>query len=198
MATDTQSLILVIDGELQKGTEFSLALGEVRELCSAIESVHDKDTCELARIVIAKARERVKEITALAEPERLRLQRALNELRTQRDKMIGEFEALIAPIDRQQREWTIAEQDAARAEQEKLNKGQRAENRVVVKPDTPSVSGARFVPHYDYEVADAKKIKRDYLVPNAVKIREEIRKAAKAGNPKYAEKVVGGIRVTVS
>ena len=196
MATETQALIRVIDGKIEAASEFQLALAELRRDVQAIEAVKDQDSYALAREVVARGRNKIKEIEAAAEPERIRLQNALNELRAQRNKLTALFETEIAALDTQSRQWNIGEQEAAAKEQAELNKGQRAENRVTVKPSIPSAPpSGRVIIHFDYEVTDFSKIKREFLIDNPQKIREQARKDR---DPRKTEKTVGGIRVTRS
>jgi len=193
MATETQALIRVIDGKIEQAGEFQLALAELRRDVQAIEAVKDQDSYALAREVVARGRNKIKEIEAAAEPERIRLQNALSDLRSQRAKLTAQFEEVIAAIDKQSREWNLAEQDAARKEQEQLNKGQRAENRVTVKPSIPSAPpSGRVIVHYEVEVVNVSKVKRAFMMPNLVKMREQARDDK---DPKATEKKIGGVRV---
>lgn len=128
---------------------------------------------------------------AAAEPERLRLQAALDELRDQRNKIVALITSQFSRLDGEARAWNINERNAAQAEQDKINKGKRIENRVQVSPNLPSVPGQRVVPHYRYEVVDVTKIKREFMKPDDVKIGQKLRTDK---DIKKSEREIGGIR----
>ena len=197
MATTDTALIRVINGKIEQAGEFQLALAEIKRDVEAIEAVCDQPSYALAREVVARARVKIKEIEAAAEPERLRLQNALNELRSQRNKLTALFETEIAAIDKQSREWNLnIESAAAKAEQDRYNKGKRAEDRITVKPNIPAAPpSGRVIAHYEVEVVNISKVNRAFLMPNFVKMREQARDDK---DPKATERKIGGVRVTRS
>jgi len=162
MSTTETALIRVVEGQIVAADELRLTLDDLKTRAQGIV-VHDNPSCERALEVVKSGKEAIKQITAIAEPERLRLDTALKELRFQRDKLIQPFSEVITPLEKQARDYRIAEQEAARAEQAKLNKGKAAEDRVEVKPDVPNVPGVRFQTRYKAEVVNEEELVEAFL-----------------------------------
>jgi len=190
-ATGT-ALIRVTEGQIVAGEEFRMAVESLAQRAAALCTVKDLPSYQSGLEIVSSGRRDAKAIEALAEPERLRLAAALADLRAQRDKIIAEIEAVVGPIEDACRKWRLAEQEAAAREEARLNKGKRPEARVEVKPNTPPVPGARLVTRYRVEVVNARKVKREWLVPDLARIAE---KARHDKDPALTEREVGGIRV---
>lgn len=192
MNTTELALVVVQEGRLVAGREFSLALESLKGLCEGLV-VADASSCQQARELVKKGRDDIKAIEAAAEPERLRIRKALDDLLAARNKMQQQFSAIIDPLDRKVRDWAIAEQEAAAKEEAKLNKGKRAEDRVEVKPNLTPVPGTRLVIRYKVEVINESKVKREWMTPNLPAIGK---KAREDQDPELTMREVGGIRVT--
>ena len=132
MSTAEQAIIKVVDGQIVAGAEFQLALNDLRDAAAAI-IVADKSSCTSGKELVKRGRDDIKAITAAAEPERLRLQKALKALRGQRDKMIAEFSAFIDPLDRKCRDYDIAEKEATERERRRLQAEAEAKQRAVAE-----------------------------------------------------------------
>ena len=198
MATEAQAIIKVVEGRIVPGTEFALALDDIRAQAKALKLVEgmippqDRDTCEEAKRVVKRGNDLINAIFAAAEPERLRLQGMLDALRDKRAMLVAQFANITGPLDTEVRAWSIREQEAAKKEQDKINKGKRAEDRIIVKPNVPAVSGTRFVVHYRADVVNVSKVKREWMMPDLVSINAEARKDK---DPQKTEAKVGGIKV---
>lgn len=186
-------IIRVVEGKIVVSNELQIFISELTRQTQAIV-VHDQETYAEAIEVCKKKDDAVKVVMAAAEPERLALRSRLEQLLADRNKVVEQITSVTAQIEKNAREWNIGEREAARKEQEKMNKGQRPENRVVVQPNLPSVPGKRIIMHYRYEVTDISKMKREYMRDNEVKINEKLRKDA---NIKKSEKEIGGIKARV-
>jgi hypothetical protein len=191
MSSTAIELVKIEEGRLVVGAEFSLALENLKKLCQGL-TVTDRDTCEQARHLVKQSSDTVKAIFAAAEPERIRLRAALDELLGQRDRMAAQFTSVTDWLDKEARKWAIQEQEAAKAEQDRLNKGKRAEQRVEVKPNVPTVPGTRLVIKYRCDVLDVSKVKREWMTPDIQAIQAEARKDQ---DPAKTEKKVGGVRI---
>jgi hypothetical protein len=66
--------------------------------------------------------------------------------------------------------------------------------RVIVKPSIPSTGAARIVAHYRSKVTDAKKVKRQFLIPDEKAINA---KARKDQDVQKTMREVGGVLVWV-
>jgi pyruvate/2-oxoglutarate dehydrogenase complex dihydrolipoamide acyltransferase (E2) component len=115
------ALIRVVDGEIQTGNEFALAIQNLTRAASALEVVKDRETCGLALEVVSRGKADIKSIMALAEPERVRLDKLKKDLLADRDQIVAQIEAVISPIERQARDWNILERQRAEAEERRLN-----------------------------------------------------------------------------
>ena len=162
----TTAIIKVTEGQLVAGEEYRLALEDMRKRAAALAKVKDVESYGRGLEIVSRGRSDVKQITALYEVERLRLSAPLEELRKQYKALIAEIEAVVGPVERDCSRWRIAEQDAAKREQEKLNKGKRAADRVEVKPNLNSVPGARLVTKYRVEIPNERKLK-EWLMRHA-------------------------------
>lgn len=121
MATTEQAIIRVVDGQVETGNEFALAIRELERSAGALVRVTDKDSCANALAVVSKGKADIKAITALAEPERIRLQKAKEDLLAQRDRIIGQIEVVISPLEREARDWNNLERQRAEAEERRKN-----------------------------------------------------------------------------
>jgi hypothetical protein len=186
-------IIKVVEGQLVVGHELNQLIVHLASEASAIV-VHDADTYSDALEVCKKSLDAQKMVMAAAEPRRLELRRQLDELLKQRDAIIVRLQSVVSQKEKEARDWNFAERKAAADEQAKINKGQRAENRVSVAPNIPAVPGKRIIPHYRYKVLDLAKVKREYLIDNATKINEKLRKDA---NIQKSEKEIGGVKVWI-
>lgn len=193
MSTTETALVKVEEGKIVAGQELHLLLGELAGSAEHLV-VHDKATCEEALELAKRKDDAIKFVMAAAEPERLRLRSALEKLLGERDKIVAALQSTVNRPELEARAWNIKERQDAKAEQDKLNKGQRAENRVEVKPNLPSVPGKRIVLHYRCEVLDASKVKRDWMVPDVQAIE---RQARDDKDPAKTEKAVGGVRIRI-
>ena len=193
MSTTETALVKVEEGKIVAGQELHLLLGELAGSAEHLV-VHDKATCEEALELAKRKDDAIKFVMAAAEPERLRLRSALEKLLGERDKIVAALQSTVNRLELEARAWNIKERQDAKAEQDKLNKGQRAENRVEVKPNLPSVPGKRIVLHYRCEVLDASKVKRDWMVPDVQAIE---RQARDDKDPAKTEKAVGGVRIRI-
>lgn len=193
MSTTETALVKVEEGKIVAGQELHLLLGELAGSAEHLV-VHDKATCEEALELAKRKDDAIKFVMAAAEPERLRLRSALEKLLGERDKIVAALQSTVNRLELEARAWNIKERQDAKAEQDKLNKGQRAENRVEVKPNLPSVPGKRIVLHYRCEVLDASKVKRDWMVPDVQAIE---RQACDDKDPAKTEKAVGGVRIRI-
>jgi hypothetical protein len=199
--TRFEDIIRVQEGTIVEGAEFRLALDNLRELAKGLV-VTDQASATEAKEIVKKCTDITNQITAIAEPERLRRKGLLSEWTNMRDKMIAEFTSISSPLDTAVRKFNLAEQDGARAEQTKLNKGKRAEDRVVVQPNIARVPGTRFQPRYRAEIVDVSKIRRDWLLDALTRDpgRAWLKTAAEAQarqdkDPATTEKKIGGVRV---
>jgi hypothetical protein len=192
MATTESAIIKVIDGQLVIGQEFQLALTDLKSKVDALRPVTDQQTYEEAMVVVRQSEQECKMIMVLAEPELAMLRGRLEKLRDQRNVLMAQFSGLTANFEQQARTWNFNERQAALAEQKDLNHGQRAENRVIVKPNIPAVAGTRIVAKYRADILDASKVKRAYLVPDVKAIEK---KARDDKDPAKTEKEVGGVRI---
>jgi flagellar biosynthesis GTPase FlhF len=122
------ALIVVTNGEIQKGQEFQIALKTLRDRAEGLV-VRDKNTCEEAKGIIKDGKDAMRSIEALAEPERIRLQNALTELRSQRDKLAGMFGVIVEDADRKRKAWEAEERRKAEEEQRRINE----ENRIAAQ-----------------------------------------------------------------
>lgn len=193
MSTTETALVKVEEGKIVAGQELHLLLGELAGSAEHLV-VHDKATCEEALELAKRKDDAIKFVMAAAEPERLRLRSALEKLLGERDKIVAALQSTVNRPELEARAWNIKERQDAKAEQDKLNKGQRTENRVEVKPNLPSVPGKRIVLHYRCEVLDASKVKRDWMVPDVQAIE---RQARDDKDPAKTEKAVGGVRIRI-
>ena len=184
--------VTVVDGQLVVGQELQLALGTLRQRAEGLV-VSSKETSTEAKQIAKDGRDDINLVIAAAEPERLRRKRELDSWVADRDKIVAEFATVIDPLTKAAREYDIAEVNAAQAEQADLNHGQRAENRVSVKPNVEAVAGTRFVPKYRCTVLNAAKVARKWLTPDIKAIEGQARKDK---NPAQTEKAVGGVRIT--
>lgn len=192
MSTAETAIIRIENGQIVAGTEFQLVLATIRERAEGLV-VHDTQTSTEAKQLVQKTKDEVKAITAAAEPRRLYLKRQLDEFVAKRDLMIAQFTDITDPLAKAAREYDIAEVNNAQAEQADLNHGQRAENRVSVKPNVEAVTGTRFVPKYRAEILDASKIKREWMSPDIPRMEAEARKDK---NPAVTQKKIGaGVRI---
>lgn len=189
--SEAQELIRVTDGHVVAGTELLLAIESLRERASNLAPIQDQHTYAEAMEIVAKGKQEIKAVEVLAEPELAALRNRANELRGQRDKITGQITDIIGPIEKQAREWNLREREAAAAEQAKLNKGKRAEDRVHVEPSIPTVPGVQVRAKYRFEVVDISKMKREFLCPDEVKINAKLREEK---NPEKSAKEIGGIR----
>jgi hypothetical protein len=164
--------------------------------------------------VCKRGSDAIKFVLAAAEPERMRLQRAKDELIAKRDRIIATITTAYDGLERNARQWNLNEKAAAQREQDRINaanraaaeqfnKGKRQEKRIPmptpvhVAPSIPTVPGKRMVDHYRFEVLDAKKIKKEFFAIDDVKIGAKCRSDK---NPKKSEQEIGpdgGIRVWV-
>jgi hypothetical protein len=192
MATAENAIIRVIEGDFVVGQEYQLALNDLRSKAQEIVAVSDQHSYEEAMAVVRQGQLEMKTIAAGCEPTLIALRRRLEELRGQRDAFVGQFQEAIASVEKQAREWNIAERNAALAEQKDLNKGQRAENRVTVAPSIPSVAGTRVIVRYRAELVDISKVKRAFMTWDEKAILAEARKDK---DPDVTEKKVGGVRI---
>lgn len=187
----SQSIIHIVDGQLMLGNELRLALAQLRKDAEGF-IVHDSATCAEARQIAKRASDEIKQIIAACEPERLHRKKILQDWVDARDLLMAEFSAVGYPLEKAAREYNIAEVNAAQAEQQKLNKGQRAEHRVTVKPDIQTVSGTRFVVKYRCQVLNKSKIKREWMMPDIQRIEAEARSDK---DPAKTEAKVGGVKI---
>jgi hypothetical protein len=189
-----KDIVQVIDGQLVRGHEFALALAEIQRVAKLIlrGGITDQQSCEEGMRLCKRVKDEMNAIIAAAEPERLRLQRLQEDLRTQVQEMCAEFWTPVDAIDKQTRDWNLAEQDKTAAEQKKANKGKRAENRIEVKANVPKIPGTRFVPHYRWKLLEFSKVDRTFLMCDTKKISKQARDDQ---DPEKTERKVGGIKV---
>ena len=190
--TQIVPLVQITEGQLVPSSEFHLALDDLKNKAAMLAPVTDQTTYAEALEVVKQANQEIKTIEAMAEPELIVLRRRLEELRGQRDKLAGEFTQIVAPIEKQARDWHIGENNATKTEEKDLNYGKRTVDRVHVKPNIPSVPGVRIIVKYRCEVLDKNKVKRVWMSPDIKAIEARARKDQ---DPEKTEKEVGGIRI---
>lgn len=161
--SESQALIQVVNGELVQGTQYQIALADLAERVQLISHVDDAHSYAEAVELISKAKDYAKAIEAHAEPERIRLQGELSELRAQRDKMATAFTDVTKPLFTMAMQWKESERKAAQLEQDTLNKKRNGQEPVRVAPNIPTVPGARAHVNYSAVVVDEDKLISAYI-----------------------------------
>jgi hypothetical protein len=170
-------LIKVIDGKFVIQDEFKLAKLNLQELAAKITEVTNPDQYIEAMSLVAKGKADVRLIEALAEPEILAARNRLEQLRHDRDAVLFEIWGVVSPVEAMARKWNLhVERPAAKAEEKEINKGVKPTERVIVKPSIPSTGASRIVAHYRSKVIDAKKVKKQFLIPDEKAINAKARK----------------------
>jgi chromosome segregation ATPase len=209
-ATDTTALIHVTDGQIVAGPELEFAIKDLTARAELVKAVSDQESYAEALEICADGEADVKMIRAAAEPERLRLQRILDELRDQRNVVIKQIEDITSPLNRMARDWNINRERAeAKAEEDRVNRGKKPEQRVHVQPNIPTVPGKRIVLHYRAEVLNPsallnayvgargprKEFLRQFVTVDQQAIQKVFREEIK--DPKEAAKVIPGVKFTI-
>jgi hypothetical protein len=255
--TSSTALIQVVEGQIVEGAALKLELAVLQERAANLV-VHDSATCEEAKRIVKAGKDAMKSIEALAEPERIRLNNALVELRAQRDKLAGTFGVIVEDADRKRKAWEAEERRKAEEEQRRINEEARiaaekraaeeraereriaAEDRkkrekeaeaarkageiskreaerqkkeaaeaearekaraaeeakktaesapqVTVKPNIPTVAGVKSQLYWKFEIVDASKLPREFLMADEVKIGQYVRREKEKAN-------IPGVRV---
>lgn len=161
--SESQALIVVTEGKLVEGVQYQIALADLAERAKLITRVDSANMYAEAVEICARAKSYMKSIEASAEPERLRLQGELADLRTKRDLLTKGFDIVKEPLERMAAAWKAAERKSAQLEQDTLNKKRNGQEPVRVAPNIPAVPGARAHVNYSAEVVDADKILQAYV-----------------------------------
>ena len=240
------ALIQVVEGQIVESNALRLELTALQERAANLV-VHDPATCEEAKRIVKAGKDAMKSIEALAEPERIRLNNALVELRAQRDKLAGTFGVIVEDADRKRKAWEAEERRKAQLEEDRKNEELRrqqkekadadlreanriaAENKekrvaeingllrsgqigkreaarllkeaeaneeadkanaaaaaeelknappppVKVKPNIPTVAGVKSQLYWKFEIVDASKLPREFLMADEVKIGQYVRR----------------------
>lgn len=209
MSTDAISIVKVIDGQIVQGEELHIFLSELSKQAKGIV-VSDQTTYSDALEICKRAGDACKQVMLAAEPERLELRRRLDELLSQRDKVIVAIQSQVAQLEQTARTWNLNEKAAAKREQDRINEearkaaekanfGKRAANRVEpvvvnVAPNIPTVPGKRIIERYRFELLDLSKVKREFLCLNETKVNMKLRTDKDAAK---SEREIGGIRVRI-
>lgn len=150
--SETQALIQVVNGELIQGTQYQIALADLAERAKLVTHVDNANMYAEAVEICARAKSYIRSIEASAEPERLRLQGELADLRLKRDMFTKLFLLVIEPLEKMANAWKAAERKAAQLEQDTLNKRRNGQEQIHVAPNIPAVPGARAHVNYSAEL----------------------------------------------
>lgn len=190
--SESQALIQVVNGELIQGVQYQIALADLAERAKLVTRVDSANTYAEAVEICARAKSYIKSIVASAEPERLRLQGELADLRTKVDMLAKCFFQVMEPLEKMALAWKSAERKAAQLEQDTLNKRRNGQEPVRVAPNIPAVPGARAHVNYSAEIRNVGILLHAYVEAriDALRERTEAKKELAAQRAAYLRQFI--------
>jgi len=172
------------------------------ELKARAESIQVTDSLSFSEAGHAKldVQGYVKAVKFATGPDIEIAKEVLRRLQEQEKALTAPADALLFDLERKRKEWANKEREAAAKEQERINEAARKEaaknhekrpTPITVKPSIPTVPGLRNTVNYKFEVVDATKVRKDWLIPDLVAIGQKVRSDK---DPEQSMKEIGGIR----
>ena len=131
-----------------------------------------------------------KAVDLFADGEIQDVKERLGKLTVAKKLLLAPLQAVYEKVRQLRRAWEENERKEAEKEASKLSKKHGQE--IDVKPSIPTVAGVQSRRNWKFNVKDAKKVKREWMMPDYGRIGQKVRELQ---DKEKAEKLIGGIEV---